>query len=102
VPLLSLPVLKSSNWQDAGQPFDYTYDGKENPMLANNLRRRLDRCIYLPQKKNQYQVTLQKVGMKAIPNLTWNKKNPYNGTSRQVPVAPSDHFGLVVTFKNKS
>ena len=91
-------------WTDAGQPFDYTYDGKENPMLSGNLRRRFDRCIYSDNHKNNKnnnkttKTTLRKLGMKAIPTLTWNKKNPWNGTSKTVPVAPSDHFGIAITF----
>lgn len=97
-PLLSL--LKNSSWKDAGKPFDYTYDGKENPMLGSNLRRRFDRCLYL-SRDNAETVSLQKLGKTAIPNLTWNKKNPYNGTSRQVQVAPSDHFGIAIRFESK-
>jgi hypothetical protein len=93
-------------WNDAGQPFDYTYDGKENPMLGGNLRRRFDRCIYSCNNNNANtkgvvsppSTTLRKLGMKAIPALTWNKKNPWNGTSKSVPVAPSDHFGIAITF----
>jgi hypothetical protein len=100
-PNKELLSLVSDDWKDAGKPFDYTYDAKENPMLAGNLRRRFDRCIYLAKNCGDYQVSLQKVGKSAIPNLSWNKKNPYNGTSRQVPVAPSDHFGIAVKFQKK-
>jgi endonuclease/exonuclease/phosphatase family metal-dependent hydrolase len=93
------------HWHDAGQPFDYTYDDKENPMLSGNLRRRFDRCIYSYKNKNNHNqanmngdilplsTTLRKLGMKAIPALTWN-----NGISKSVPVAPSDHFGIAITF----
>ena len=41
-------------------------------------------------------------GTAAIPGLVWNKKNPYQNTSREVPVAPSDHFGIVVAFSKEA
>ena len=90
-------------WLDPGQPFDYTYDSEENPMLSGTLRRRVDRCIYSYNKNNHNHAkktttTFRKLGMKAIPELTWNKKDPRNGTSETLPVAPSDHFGIAITF----
>jgi hypothetical protein len=104
-------LKKGQNWKDAGEPFDYTYDAKENCMLGGSLRRRLDRCLFLCRRDGDagagaddddgYQVSLRKLGQSSIPNLTWNKKNPYNGTTRQVPVAPSDHFGIAVRFQSK-
>jgi len=99
-PLLS---LISDQWNDAGTPFDYTYDCKENCMLGGNLRRRFDRCLYLTRNDSKipYEHSFQKIGNTKLPNLTWNKKNPYNGTSRPVPVAPSDHFGIAVRFSSK-
>lgn len=90
----------------------YTYDGKLNPMLSNNLRRRFDRCLVLfSQNDNNKKkaapgtgtsgavadATL--VGMSALPGLTWPKYNPWKQTSKQTPTAPSDHFGLIVTLK---
>jgi hypothetical protein len=109
-------------WQDAGTPFDFTYDAKENPMLGGNLRRRFDRCIYLTQNGSTHvpssttsttskarskdvrtyqSLQLQKIGMQPIPNLTWKKVNPFNGTIKACQVAPSDHFGLVISFGTK-
>jgi len=102
-----LPLLHTQSgdmlWKDAGTPFDYTYDGKENPMLGSNLRRRFDRCIYLQSSPSKATTTAQlhKLGMTAIPSLTWNKRNPFNGSTKVVPVAPSDHFGIAVTFQTK-
>ena len=43
-------------------------------------------------------VNFDLLGTKVIPGLTWEKRNPYNGSSGVVPVAPSDHFGFAVTF----
>jgi hypothetical protein len=89
-------------WKDVGKPLDYTYDGKENPMLSGNLRRRFDRCIYYTAQNIASaapSTMLRKLGTKAIPSLTWTKKNPWNGTSKVVPVAPSDHFGIAITFE---
>lgn len=91
-------VQVAKGWYDPGTPKDYTYDGKENPMLGGSLRRRLDRCLYFSPNK-AISTQFQKLGMEAIPDLTWNKKNPFNGTTRTVPVAPSDHFGIAVTFQ---
>lgn len=91
--------LLGGDWKDPGRRNDYTYDGKENPMLGSNLRRRFDRCIYLTSPSmTSTTARLDKLGMTAIPRLTWNKKNPFNGTTKTVPVAPSDHFGIAVTF----
>jgi hypothetical protein len=94
-------------WKDAGTPFDYTYDAKENPMLNGSLRRRLDRCIYLSASRdsdpqNNYKSTdLQKIGKESIPNLVWNKKNSYNDTIKKMAVNPSDHFGIMIPFSKK-
>jgi len=99
----NLLSILPEGWHDAGTQFDFTYDAKENPMLNGNLRRRLDRCIYITsqQKTQDYKsIGLKKVGEKAIPNLAWNKKNPYNGSVKAMPVAPSDHFGIMISFSN--
>jgi hypothetical protein len=89
-------------WKEAGSPkaHQYTYDAKENPMLGGNLRRRFDRCVW--QSKSHTVSQLETIGRQALPNnLVWNKRNTFNGASKQVPVAPSDHFGMVVTFSKK-
>ena len=103
-PNRNLLSILPEGWHDAGTQFDFTYDAKENPMLNGNLRRRLDRCIYIRSqgKEQKYKSTgLQKVGEKAIPNLVWNKKNSYNGSIKAMPVAPSDHFGIMISFSKK-
>ena len=81
----------NNNWKDPGKCNDYTYDGKENLMLLGNLRRRFDRCIYMTNSNFPGTTTttittrLDKLGMTAIPNLTWNKKNPFNGDDQDSP-----------------
>ena len=101
-PNQNLLTLLKDGWNDAGKSNDHTYDGKENQMLTNRLRRRLDRCIYMTNKNVQLkQVSLEKLGKDPIPNLIWSKKNPYNGTTKQVSVLPSDHFGIGVQFQTK-
>ena len=80
-------------------PTGYTYDAKENPMLGGNLRRRFDRCLVLSSQLRKNKIhKFELLGKEAIPNLTYNKRNPYNGSTRTVPVAPSDHFGIAVTL----
>mmetsp|Transcript_27877 Transcript_27877/g.61409 ORF Transcript_27877/g.61409 Transcript_27877/m.61409 type:complete len:605 (+) Transcript_27877:54-1868(+) len=110
-PNRKLLSLLPEGWNDAGTPFDYTYDAKENPMLNGNLRRRLDRCIYTSQpiktrgsnerRQNFRSTNLQKIGREIIPNLVWNKKNSYNGNIKKMPVSPSDHFGIMISFSNE-
>lgn len=122
VPLLPL-ISEGENWTDAWLDFSqknvgtnqarrpaaaggnkevagYTYDAKENPMLGGNLRRRFDRCLVLSNQNSHNKLihNFELLGKKAIPNLTYVKRNPYNDTSRTVPVAPSDHFGIAVTI----
>lgn len=75
----------------------YTYDAKENPMLGGNLRRRFDRCLVRNTFDGSVQVNgTQLVGKEALVSLTWKKLNPFNQTYKEVPTAPSDHFGLIV------
>lgn len=75
----------------------YTYDGKLNPMLGGNLRRRFDRCLVRNTSSGQVETTgTQLVGTGALVGLTWQKYNPYKQTYKEVPTAPSDHFGLMV------
>jgi Endonuclease/Exonuclease/phosphatase family len=101
----NLVSLLSPRWYDAGSPFDYTYDSKLNPMLSGSLRRRLDRCIYCctsKRKAGYRSASFQKVGNEVIPNLAWDKKNTYNGSTKKMPVTASDHFGIVVSFRSQS
>ena len=104
-PNRNLLSILPDGWKDAGTPFDYTYDAKENPMLNGNLRRRFDRCIYIsslesnPSSQDYQSANLQKIGKESIPNLVWNKRNSYNNSVKKMPVNPSDHFGIMAHFK---
>lgn len=73
----------------------YTYDAKINPMLGGNLRRRFDRILLYPDNSWCQVQSTDLLGKDALPGLSWSKTNPYNNTVRSVPVAPSDHFGLL-------
>ena len=86
----------------------YTYDGKLNPMLSGSLRRRFDRVLVFQNHdsdttRNRQQLHIlapQLLGTNVIsPDLTWEKYNTYTRTTRDVPTAPSDHFGYIVTLR---
>ena len=94
-PLLS---LLPRGWKDAGVRLDYTYDTRENPMFKGGIRRRFDRCVYFSKRDAVKCDELQKIGKACLPGLFWNKLNPYNNTTKRTPVAPSDHFGIVMSF----
>ena len=87
------------SWLDtkSGKETCYTYDGKVNPMLGGNLRRRFDRCLVRNTEAGSVEsIATQLVGTEALPGLTWQKYNPYKQIYKEMPTAPSDHFGLVV------
>lgn len=108
----SVSSVLRTEWKDAWletrpRPKDtcYTYDGKLNPMLSNSLRRRFDRVLIRCSRGGTSTSMLavptatRMIGTQAIPGLTFQKQNPYTQTSRQCPVAPSDHFGFVAQLK---
>jgi len=113
--LLSVVNSASSNenwqWQDAwlqtrpGQD-GYTYDSKENPMLRGHLRRRFDRCLVYTSSKKFGIHSTDLIGKDEIKGFTWKKEVQdwkTKKTSYQIrPLAPSDHFGLVVTMGDAS
>jgi hypothetical protein len=92
----------------------YTYDAKLNPMLGGNLRRRFDRCLVRSSGGSTDEMARRTnkdgslwvakttdtilVGHDALQDLTWDKKNFYNGSIKETQTAPSDHFGLVATI----
>ena len=77
----------------------YTYDAKLNPMLGGSLRRRFDRILLYPDDDSCQVQSTDFLGKEALPGLSWSKTNSYNNTVRSVPVAPSDHFGLLAQLK---
>ena len=97
-------------WLEAHPSLDgYTYDSKESPMLLGNLRRRFDRCL-IQNASSASSLAVKDVdliGKEAIPMIQWNKEmldfrtGQPTGKVRTLPVVPSDHFGLHVTFQNQ-
>lgn len=90
-------------WGTLGSPADrrYTYDGKENGMLAHRYRSRLDRC-YLLSAESSTQATvvarsMALVGREQVGDRLITKQRN-NGQTRRLPLFPSDHFGLLVHF----
>jgi hypothetical protein len=84
-------------WEAAGSPSGarYTYDGRENPMLASRFQSRLDRVlIWTPSALERCDVAL--IGKKKLGALTVGKTTR-NGMTRTLPLMPSDHFGLLAT-----
>lgn len=96
-------------WLEAHPNLDgYTYDSKESPMLLGNLRRRFDRCLIQNSPSSSLVVKdVSLIGKEAIPMIQWNKEmldfrtGQPTGKVRTLPVVPSDHFGLHVTFQNQ-
>ena len=74
-----------------------TYDGKKNGMLGpyNRLRKRLDRVFCKAAKYNLVSIVM--VGTQALPGVTFVKS--YKKGPTTLPVLPSDHFGLLASFK---
>jgi endonuclease/exonuclease/phosphatase family metal-dependent hydrolase len=98
--------ILGDEWMDAWRVHrpkeeGYTYDSKESAMLRGNLRRRFDRCLFCSNSRVTIQDT-ELIGTKKIPNLIW-EKDPHpmakNRNVVQLPVLPSDHFGLRVTLQ---
>lgn len=75
----------------------WTYDTKSNQMLSGNrkLQKRLDRflCNLRDFKVNG----IEMIGMEAIPELSYLKEKK-GGKSLELPVLPSDHYGLLLTI----
>ncbi|XP_047075819.1 uncharacterized protein LOC124685829 [Lolium rigidum] len=107
------------NWDDKGDgpfplpdgwtdPWDelkpgdegWTYDTKANGMLTGNrkLQKRMDRFVCkLPDFKID---AIEMIGKEAIPGLSYMKEKKVGKNVRQLelPVLPSDHFGLVLSI----
>ncbi|KAJ0568782.1 putative Endonuclease/exonuclease/phosphatase superfamily [Helianthus annuus] len=74
----------------------WTYDTKANPMLFGNrkLQKRLDRFLV---SLSDYKVEcIEMVGTEAIPQVTYMKEIK-GGKELELPVLPSDHFGLLLS-----
>lgn len=83
-------VLAGENEEDA-----YTYDGRSNPMLANTLRGRFDRCLYRSSAGIKVSsAELSKLGTQPIPGLRAKVRS-----NALKPILPSDHYGVAVNFE---
>ncbi|CAH8251980.1 unnamed protein product [Arabidopsis lyrata] len=81
----------------------FTYDTKANPMLSGNraLQKRLDRILC---RLDDYKLGgIEIVGKEAIPGLSYEKEKKVRGEIKklELPVLPSDHFGLLLTLSLK-
>uniref|UniRef100_A0A0E0EJY8 RanBP2-type domain-containing protein n=1 Tax=Oryza meridionalis TaxID=40149 RepID=A0A0E0EJY8_9ORYZ len=103
------PFPLPAGWTDAWielKPGEdgWTYDTKANSMLSANrkLQKRLDRfvCKLADFKIN----SIQMIGKDAIPGLSYVKEKKVRKEVRklELPVLPSDHFGLVLSITLES
>ncbi|CAJ1941366.1 unnamed protein product [Sphenostylis stenocarpa] len=81
----------------------WTYDTKANKMLTGNrtLQKRLDRFIC---HLTDFKITsVDMIGMEVIPGVSYNKEKKVRNEIKQLelPVLPSDHFGLLLTISIK-
>ncbi|KAK9908629.1 hypothetical protein WJX75_000659 [Coccomyxa subellipsoidea] len=94
------PLPLTDGWVDAwselhSEEAGYTYDGKQNPMLTTKHRTRLDRV--LAKLADWKPGSIEIVGTEAIPGVTRTVK--IRGMPKELPVLPSDHFGLFFTMQ---
>jgi hypothetical protein len=95
---------------------------KINPMLGGNLRRRFDRCLVRTNNPTtrttttdetkhapSSSITIERtelIGQDPIEGIQWHKEQRNwqtglpTGQIKTLPVLPSDHYGLLVTFGN--
>ncbi|CAN1811257.1 Tyrosyl-DNA phosphodiesterase 2 [Linum perenne] len=78
----------------------YTYDTKSNQMLTGNrtLQKRLDR--FLCNLRDFKVSSIEMVGKEAIPGLSYTKEKKVRHEVKklELPVLPSDHYGLLLTL----
>ena len=103
------PPPLPSGWIDAwlhlrpGQD-GFTYDTKANRMLSGqrSLQKRLDRMFC--QLQDFEAVSIEMVGTEPISGVTYVKEKKVKGQVQMLnlPVLPSDHFGLLLKLRRKS
>ena len=81
----------------------WTYDTKSNAMISENrkLQRRLDRFICkLPGFDI---IDIEMIGLEPIPGLSYLKEKKVRKEMKtlELPVLPSDHYGLLLTIQRK-
>lgn len=107
-------------WRTArGSEDGYTYDARLSPMLRGNLRRRFDRCLIRTfggggggggENEGQSGTRIEGaelIGTEPIERLVWRKEKMRWGGGRgggtgeffDLPVLPSDHYGLRVDLR---
>lgn len=79
-----------------GEP-GFTYDGPANAMLGpyNRLQSRVDRALV--RLLDWRPSAAELVGTRPLPGVTYYRT--YRQGVRQLPVLPSDHFGLYMEFE---
>lgn len=82
----------------------WTYDTKANGMLSGNrnLQKRLDRFVC---KLADFKiVSIEMIGKEAIPGISYFKDKKVRKEVRklELPVLPSDHFGLVMSITHQA
>ena len=75
----------------------WTFDTKANPMISANqiLQKRIDR--FLISARDFKVESINMVGTERIPEVMYMKQKE-DGTELELPVFPSDHFGLLLTI----
>ncbi|XVF40708.1 hypothetical protein PTKIN_Ptkin01aG0136600 [Pterospermum kingtungense] len=81
----------------------WTYDTKSNQMLSGNrtLRKRLDRFVC---NLRDFKVSrVEMIGVEAIPGLSYIKEKNVRKEKKllDLPVLPSDHYGLLLTISSQ-
>ncbi|KAH9749557.1 RanBP2-type domain-containing protein [Citrus sinensis] len=80
----------------------WTYDTKSNKMLSGNrtLQKRLDRFIC--SLRDFKIIRIDMIGVEAIPGLLYVKEKKVRKEMQklELPVLPSDHYGLLLTISN--
>ncbi|ONI09927.1 hypothetical protein PRUPE_4G019000 [Prunus persica] len=94
-----------NKWIDAWEELrpeenGWTYDTKSNMMLSGNrkLQKRLDRFLC---SLHDFRVSkIEMIGMDAIPGLSYIKEKKVRTEIKklELPVLPSDHYGLLLTI----
>lgn len=80
----------------------WTYDTKSNQMLSGNrtLQKRLDRFVC---NLSDFKIdSIEMIGKEAIPGLSYCREKKVRGEVKklQLPVLPSDHYGLLLTIQS--
>lgn len=95
------------DWIDAWEELrpgenGWTYDTKSNKMLSGNrtLQRRLDRFVCKLQDFKVSSIVM--IGTDPIPELTYTKEKKVGKEMKmlELPVLPSDHYGLLLTISS--